>query len=263
MYERVRPGQAGRLRGADRARRGGAGRRRAPGAARARSAFLPLMFLLAIAMPLREGVTVTTGMAVTMFGVFWIGMAIAHAVLLRGLAARRWDRHRRPARHVRRRHRRVPRRPLVRHAASWRRGSRRTRRVEGLAFGVVVATLARLVRRALPGLALGRPRRCCSASRSALAAPLGDLFESQIKRDSGVKDTGHAVRRPRRRAGPPRRRASSRSSPATTSGSRCCERSAARISRACGAGCARLPVGAGGAGRSASGPTCCPTAART
>ena len=47
-------------------------------------AFLPVMFLLAIAMPAREGVTVTSGMAFTTFGVFWVGMAIAHAVLLRG-----------------------------------------------------------------------------------------------------------------------------------------------------------------------------------
>ena len=47
-------------------------------------AFLPLMFLLAIAIAQREGVTITPGMAFTTFGVFWIGMAIAHAVLLRG-----------------------------------------------------------------------------------------------------------------------------------------------------------------------------------
>ena len=46
-------------------------------------AFFPVMFLLALAMPRREGVTVTAGMTVTAFGVFWIGMAIAHAVLLR------------------------------------------------------------------------------------------------------------------------------------------------------------------------------------
>ena len=50
----------------------------------------------------------------------------------------------------------------------------------------------------------------------ALAAPIGDLFESMIKRDLEVKDTGKALRRPRRRARPPRRGASSRSSSATT-----------------------------------------------
>ena len=46
-------------------------------------AFFPVMFLIALAMPPREGVTVTTGMAFTTFGVFWVGLAIAHAVLLR------------------------------------------------------------------------------------------------------------------------------------------------------------------------------------
>ena len=32
--------------------------------------------------------------------------------------------------------------------------------------------------------------RCCSGSPSALAAPLGDLFESKVKRDAGTKDAG-------------------------------------------------------------------------
>ncbi len=40
----------------------------------------------------------------------------------------------------------------------------------------------------------------------ALAAPMGDLFESLLKRDLDVKDTGKRVRRARRRARPPRRR---------------------------------------------------------
>ena len=39
---------------------------------------------LAAAMPMREGVTVSTSMMITVFGVFWIGMAIAHTILLRG-----------------------------------------------------------------------------------------------------------------------------------------------------------------------------------
>ena len=32
--------------------------------------------------------------------------------------------------------------------------------------------------------------RCCSASRVGVAAPIGDLFESKVKRDAGTKDTG-------------------------------------------------------------------------
>ena len=46
-------------------------------------AFIPVLFLLALAMPRREGVTMTDGMAITTLGVVWVGMAIAHAILLR------------------------------------------------------------------------------------------------------------------------------------------------------------------------------------
>ena len=42
----------------------------------------------------------------------------------------------------------------------------------------------------VPGLAHARPGARSSASRSALAAPLGDLFESAVKRDAGTKDAG-------------------------------------------------------------------------
>ena len=40
--------------------------------------------------------------------------------------------------------------------------------------------------------AVGRPAATslCSASSSAIAAPLGDLCESMIKRDLGIKDIG-------------------------------------------------------------------------
>ena len=46
------------------------------------------MFLLTLAMP-AAGRASLTGMAITLFGVFWVGMAIAHAILLRELDARR------------------------------------------------------------------------------------------------------------------------------------------------------------------------------
>ena len=64
--------------------------------------------------------------------------------------------------------------------------------VEGLAIGFVTAVLGDLVRRALPGLALGHGDALLLGVAVGLAAPLGDLFESQVKRDSGVKDTGKA-----------------------------------------------------------------------
>jgi phosphatidate cytidylyltransferase len=131
---------------------------------------------------------VTLSIAVTLLGVFWIGMALAHAVLLRGLdhgdgllvdvllatfigdtaayfGGRAWGT-----------------RPLAPRISP-------AKTVEGLITGVLAGTgavvLASLYQDWLSGteaLALG-----VSAS---LAAPLGDLFESMIKRDLGVKDTG-------------------------------------------------------------------------
>jgi phosphatidate cytidylyltransferase len=153
-------------------------------------AFVPVLFLLAIAMPVREGATVTAGMAFTTFGVFWIGMAISHAVLLRG----------------------TPHGDGIiidilvgtfigdtgAYLGGRSFGTRRlaprispNKTVEGLAIGFLTAVVATWcaglyqdwlsgVDALLLGVAVG------------LAAPLGDLFESQVKRDSGVKDTGKA-----------------------------------------------------------------------
>ncbi len=153
-------------------------------------AFVPLVFLLALAMPQREGLTVTSGMAFTVFGTFWIGMAIAHAILLRG----------------------TPHGDGIvvdilvgtfvgdtgAYLGGRSFGTRRlaprispNKTVEGLAIGFLVAVLATWAaglyqdwlshgEALLLGVAIG------------LAAPLGDLFESQIKRDAGTKDTGRA-----------------------------------------------------------------------
>jgi phosphatidate cytidylyltransferase len=153
-------------------------------------AFVPLMFLLALAMPELEGerATRTEGMAMTTLGVVWIGMAIAHAILLRDL-----------------RHgdaividvlvgtfvgdtgaylggRSLGTRPLAPRISP-------NKTVEGLVIGVLAAVLATWCaglyqdwlshgQALLLGLAVG------------LAAPLGDLFESRIKRDAGTKDAG-------------------------------------------------------------------------
>ena len=143
--------------------------------------------------------------AVTMLGLRWVGLALAHAVLLRDLphgdgivvdvlvgtfigdtgaylGGRAFGRGR------------------------WRRRSRPTRRVEGLAHRHRHRRRGGVVRRALPGLAErlaraaagrggGRRRRRSATSSSPTS--------------SATRDEGHRapVRRPRRRAGPPRRRA--------------------------------------------------------
>ena len=46
-------------------------------------ATLPLTFLLSVAMPQRE--RVTASISVTILMIFWIGLGVAHAALLRGL----------------------------------------------------------------------------------------------------------------------------------------------------------------------------------
>jgi phosphatidate cytidylyltransferase len=147
---------------------------------------VPVTFGLALVRPDRRHVTLA--MAATLFGVLWIGVPLAHAVLLRSLdhgdgllvdvliatflgdtgayfGGRLWGRQ---------------------HLAP-RISPGKT--VEGFVVGFVIGTLsfwfAGLYQDWLSGadaLALG----ACVAA----AAPLGDLFESLIKRDLGVKDAG-------------------------------------------------------------------------
>ena len=127
-------------------------------------------------------------MALTLLGIYWIGFALAHAVLLRGLP-----------------HgagividvlvgtflgdtgaylggRLFGRRPLAPRISP-------NKTVEGLVIGMVFAVLgvwfAGRYQDWLPGthaLVLGLG--------VALAAPVGDLFESFVKREAGTKDTG-------------------------------------------------------------------------
>jgi phosphatidate cytidylyltransferase len=151
-------------------------------------AFVPLMFMLALAMPPREGVSTTEGMSITVFGVFWIGMAIAHAILLRG----------------------TPHGDGIvidvlvgtfvgdtgAYLGGRSFGTRRlaprispNKTVEGLAIGFLAAVLATWC----AGLYqdwLTHGQALILGCAVGLAAPLGDLFESQVKRDAGAKDAG-------------------------------------------------------------------------
>jgi phosphatidate cytidylyltransferase len=148
--------------------------------------FLPVLFLVAVATP--GGPSATARMSLTAFGVYWIGFAIAHAILLRDL----------------------PHGDAIivdilvgtfvgdtgAYLGGRALGTRKlapsispNKTVEGLLIGMLTAILAvvaagfyqdwlNLGQSALLGLAV------------AVTAPLGDLFESQVKRDARAKDAG-------------------------------------------------------------------------
>jgi phosphatidate cytidylyltransferase len=147
---------------------------------------LVITFLLAIARPYRRNVTIA--MATTLLGVFWIGLPLAHAVLLRDLphgdglivdvliatflgdtgayfGGRLWGT-----------------RPLAARISP-------AKTVEGLAAGLLVGTLAFWFAGLYQDWLSGAHALVIGAC-VAIGAPLGDLFESLVKRDLGVKDTG-------------------------------------------------------------------------
>jgi phosphatidate cytidylyltransferase len=151
-------------------------------------ASLPLIFLLGLVMPRRDGATLTEGMAITLLGTFWVGMAVAHAVLLRGLEhgdgivvdvlvgtflgdtgaylGGRWFGTRR---------------------LSPRISPNKT--VEGLVIGFLTAVLFTWA----AGLYqdwLTHGEALIIGAAVGVVAPLGDLMESAVKRDAGTKDAG-------------------------------------------------------------------------
>jgi phosphatidate cytidylyltransferase len=151
-------------------------------------AFVPLMFLLALAMPRREDERISDGMAITVLGVVWIGMALAHAILLRELphgdgivvdvlvgtfvgdtgayVGGRW---------------------FGRRLLAPRISPNKT--VEGLLIGFATAIVATWC----AGLYqdwLSHGQAVILGAAVGAAAPLGDLLESALKRDAGFKDAG-------------------------------------------------------------------------
>jgi phosphatidate cytidylyltransferase len=153
-----------------------------------------ILLVLALAVPVTFGLTLlqprggAPAIAVTLLGVSWIGVALAHAVLLRELPDGRdliinvmvgtfvGDTG---AYLGGRMFGRTPLAPTI----------SPNKTVEGLAIGVVAAIagvwFAGLYEDWLSGtdaLILG--------AAIALVAPIGDLFESYLKRDAGTKDTG-------------------------------------------------------------------------
>ena len=77
-------------------------------------AFLPVLFGLTLLSPIRERISLS--LAATVLGVYWIGLGLANAVLLRELEHGGALVFMVLLGHVPGRHRRLPRRPRVRHA---------------------------------------------------------------------------------------------------------------------------------------------------
>jgi phosphatidate cytidylyltransferase len=151
-------------------------------------ASVPVLFLLAVVGPRAE--RVTAGMAATMLIIVWIGMGVAHAMLLRGLGhggalvfmvllgtfigdsaayfGGRW---------------------LGATKLAPRISPNKT--VEGLACGIAIGTLVVwYATRTYPGHWVSGSDGLLLGLTVTIAAPVGDLFESLIKRDMGVKDSG-------------------------------------------------------------------------
>lgn len=147
-------------------------------------ASFPLVFLLILLQP-KGG---APGISVTMLGLTWIGLALAHAVLLRRLP-----------------HgeavlidvlvgtflgdtgaylggRQIGRTKLAPHVSP-------NKTVEGLGCGFVVAIAAVWCAGLYQDWLSGTDALILGAA-VALMAPIGDLFESYLKRDAGTKDTG-------------------------------------------------------------------------
>jgi phosphatidate cytidylyltransferase len=150
-------------------------------------AMFPVMFVVAATRPSRQGIT--AAMAITTFGVVWIALPFAHAVLLRDLpehgGALLVD---------------VLVATFVTDTAAYAGGRifgtrplaptlSPNKTVEGLVAGFVGGTLgfwfAGLYQDWLTGIDALMMGMCVAA-----LAPIGDLFASIVKRDLQVKDTG-------------------------------------------------------------------------
>ena len=149
-------------------------------------AAFPVAFYLSFLRPRRQNVS--WALAVTFFGILWVGLPIVHAVLLRELehgdglivdvlvatfigdtAAYFGGRI-------------YGRRPLAPVISP-------NKTVEGLVAGILGGTLAFWFAGLYQDWLSGTDALMMGVLVS-LAAPVGDLFESLVKRDLGVKDTG-------------------------------------------------------------------------
>jgi len=151
------------------------------------AASFPLLFAFAARSSHREGATVSMG--VTLLGVVWIGIPLAHAVFLRGLpdhgAALLID---------------VLVGTFVADTAAYATGRMfgshkiapnlsPNKTIEGLIGGFVIGTMGFWFAGLYQDWLSGVDALMIGAAVAAVA-PIGDLFESMLKRDLGTKDTG-------------------------------------------------------------------------
>lgn len=151
-------------------------------------ASLPVVFVLAVTMPHRE--RVSASISVTMLIIVWIGLGVAHAAMLRGLdhggalvvmvllgtfvgdtfayfGGRLLGRRKLA--------------PVISPNKTW----------EGLLCGIVAGTFVVWYwSRTYDGDWISGTDGLLLGLAVVTAAPIGDLFESLIKRDMGTKDTG-------------------------------------------------------------------------
>jgi phosphatidate cytidylyltransferase len=151
------------------------------------AATFPLLFAFAADARHRDGATVTLG--VTLLGVLWIGIPLAHAVLLRELpdhgGALLID---------------VLVGTFVADTAAYATGRMfgshkiapnlsPNKTIEGLVGGFVIGTMGFWFAGLYQDWLSGVDALMIGAAVAAVA-PIGDLFESMLKRDLGTKDTG-------------------------------------------------------------------------
>jgi phosphatidate cytidylyltransferase len=150
---------------------------------------VPVLFAFVVTLaPPRPSVSI----AGTLLGVYWIGIAVTLAVLLRELPHGKaviidvllgtfiWD----TAAYIGGRI--FGRRPLAP-----RISPRKT--VEGLVIGALAAILTVLLAAQFQTSWLTQGHALLIGLSVAVFAPIGDLFESLIKRDAGAKDTGRLL----------------------------------------------------------------------
>jgi phosphatidate cytidylyltransferase len=152
-------------------------------------AFVPVMFLVGVATPREGGPSLTAAMSLTTFGVVWIGMAVGHGILLRDLdhgdglvvaallGTFLGDTGAYLGGRLFGTRKLIPR---ISPNKTW----------EGLIAGIVVATFV-VWWYGLSSKWMGGVNGAILGFAIALAAPVGDLLESAVKRDAGTKDAGN------------------------------------------------------------------------